>query len=120
MTDNPTGQISVRFVCSDRGGHAEVEFGWVTWSEDDNVDDETAEVFVRSRAVEPGSAQLASRLDDKCPRCGRHPRYNTRTLREIAAAVLAMNLDEARRHSGGWGRRRGSLFSRPFDVSFRD
>jgi hypothetical protein len=115
-----SGAVAVRFVCTDRGGHAEVEFGWVDWSENDNVDDGSAGVFIRSRGSEPDGSQFASRLDEKCPRCGRHPRYNTTTLKKIAAAVLAANLDEARGHVADWGRRRGRAFSRPFDVSFRD
>lgn len=116
----PIGQVSVDFVCTDRGSHAPVQFGWVTWSEDDDVEEAgPANIFIRSRGVESGSSQLAPRLDDRCPRCGRHPRYNTLTLRQIAAAMLAANLDEARRHSD-WGRRRKRLFRRPFDVSFRD
>jgi hypothetical protein len=91
--DGPIGQVNVQFVCTDRGAHAPLSFGWVSYSE---LDDDEPPVFIRSRGVEPGHDQLSHRLDDKCPRCGRHPKYNAQTLHKIVAAILAANLDEAR------------------------
>lgn len=118
--DSGAGYVAVEFVCTDRGAHAPVAFGFVSYSEWDDEEPITPIVFTRTRGVgkevSPGAGQLSDRLDDRCPRCGRHPKYNAQTLRRIAAAVLEANLADARAYTD-WGRRRKRLFTRRVDVS---
>lgn len=115
-TDAPVGSVFVEFVCTDRGSHAPVKFGYVAFDELDDEEPITPVSFIRTRGTAAGEYNVTSRLDDRCPRCGRHPRYNDQTLRKIAAGVLAMNLEEARQHPAVWGNHRRT-FRRTVDVS---
>ncbi|MBX7453396.1 hypothetical protein GR927_35905 [Mycolicibacterium sp. 3033] len=115
--DGPVGQVAVEFLCTDRGTHGPVVFGFITHNELDEDDD--AVRFVLTLRIKPGDRQEFDRLDVRCPRCGRHPRYSADTLRRVGSELLAANFEKARATPPKrWGRRQ--LFIKQFDVSYRD
>ncbi len=94
---------SVRFICTDEGRHAPIHLGTYYAEYALGAPDHapvwaragTDATFVTSRKT--GTQRLtggALKMDEQCPRCHRHPKYNAKTLRKICAGAAAAPYDE--------------------------
>lgn len=83
---------SVRFICTDETRHAPTDLG--TYYSEYALGTPEA-TFIRSRKA--GQQKLigdALKMDEQCPRCNRHPKYNAKTLRGICKAAADAPYDE--------------------------
>lgn len=93
--------LKLQIVCTGGGSHAPVPFGFCTFhASDDRVRiirtigrrglrAELATVDQESKSLLASVRQEVQRLDDQCPRCKRHPKYNQQTLRRIVETIAA-------------------------------